>query len=58
MHGLGAFATQPIASGTRLIEYAGARMTPDEADERYPKLIGECKTEYDAAVARAFWLNR
>lgn len=36
MHGLGAFAIAPIPAGTRLIEYAGARITPDEADERYP----------------------
>jgi SET domain-containing protein len=37
-HGLGAFATRPIPAGTRLIEYAGARITPAEADARYPDL--------------------
>lgn len=36
IHGLGAFATREIASGTRLIEYAGQRITPAEADRRYP----------------------
>lgn len=41
MHGLGAFATRPIPAGTRLIEYAGARITPREADERYPDRPGE-----------------
>ena len=41
IHGVGAFAAQPIASGTRLIEYAGARITPAEADTRYPEVPGE-----------------
>ena len=36
MQGLGAFATARIPAGTRLIEYAGERLTPAEADERYP----------------------
>ena len=36
IQGLGAFATQPIKRGTRLIEYAGERLTPRQADERYP----------------------
>ena len=36
IQGLGAFATQRIPNGTRLIEYAGERLTPKEADERYP----------------------
>jgi SET domain-containing protein len=40
IHGLGAFATQRIADGTRLIEYCGARLTPAEADARYPDLPG------------------
>ena len=40
MHGLGAFAVRTIAPGTRLIEYAGARITPREADERYPDVDG------------------
>ena len=40
MGGLGAFATQPIAPGVRLIEYAGARLTPAEAEARYPDVSG------------------
>src|SRR6476620_12159556 len=36
MQGLGAFATRHIPAGTRLIEYAGQRLTPAEADARYP----------------------
>ena len=36
IQGLGAFATQPIKKGTRIIEYAGQRLTPEQADERYP----------------------
>jgi len=34
MQGLGAFATRRIPAGTRLIEYAGERLTPAEADAR------------------------
>ena len=36
MQGLGAFATERIPEGTRLIEYTGERLTPDEAEARYP----------------------
>lgn len=36
IQGLGAFAIQRIPAGTRLIEYAGERLTPQQADERYP----------------------
>jgi SET domain-containing protein len=36
IQGHGAFATEFIAAGTRLIEYAGQRLTPAEADARYP----------------------
>jgi uncharacterized protein len=36
MHGLGAFALRPIPAGTRLVEYAGERITPAEADRRHP----------------------
>lgn len=36
MQGLGAFATRFIPAGTRLIEYAGERLTPPVADARYP----------------------
>ena len=41
MQGLGAFAVQPIRAGLRLIEYAGQRLTPAEADARYPDVEGE-----------------
>jgi hypothetical protein len=41
MQGLGAFATRLIPAGTRLIEYAGERLTPAEADARYPDAAGE-----------------
>jgi uncharacterized protein len=40
MHGLGAFATHNIPSGTRLAEYAGERITIAAADERYPDVPG------------------
>jgi len=36
IHGVGAFATLPIPARTRLIEYAGERLTPAESDRRYP----------------------
>src|ERR1051326_6652248 len=36
MQGLGAFATRFIPKGTRLIEYAGERLTEAQADARYP----------------------
>ncbi|CAN5879142.1 SET domain-containing protein-lysine N-methyltransferase [soil metagenome] len=36
MQGQGAFATRCIPADTRLIEYAGQRLTPTEADARYP----------------------
>lgn len=41
MQGLGAFATERIPAGTRLIEYAGERLTPAQADARYPDVPGE-----------------
>lgn len=37
IQGLGAFATRFIPAGVRLIEYAGERLTPDAADDRYPE---------------------
>ena len=33
---MGAFATRTIPAGVRLIEYAGQRITPAEAEARYP----------------------
>ena len=41
MQGLGAFATRAIPAGVRLIEYAGERLMPAEADARYPDVEGE-----------------
>ena len=41
MQGLGAFAMRFIPAGTRLLEYAGERLTPTEADVRYPDVPGE-----------------
>lgn len=36
LHGNGVFAARDIPAGTRIIEYLGARITPEEADERHP----------------------
>ncbi|MGH7639191.1 MAG: SET domain-containing protein [Gemmatimonadaceae bacterium] len=41
IQGLGAFATRRIPAGTRLIEYSGERLTPEQADARYPEVPGE-----------------
>lgn len=41
IQGAGAFATRPIPAGQRLIEYAGERLTPAQADARYPDRPGE-----------------
>ncbi|HEY0779740.1 MAG TPA: SET domain-containing protein-lysine N-methyltransferase [Gemmatirosa sp.] len=40
MHGTGAFAICAIPAGTRLVEYAGERITPAEAERRYPEMPG------------------
>lgn len=40
IQGRGAFATQPIPAGTRIIEYAGERLTPAQAEARYPDVAG------------------
>ena len=39
-HGQGAFANRPIVEGTRIIEYAGERITPAEMHRRYPDTPG------------------
>lgn len=36
IHGRGAFASHPIRAGTRIVEYAGERITPEEAERREP----------------------
>jgi uncharacterized protein len=40
MQGLGAFATHRIPAGTRLVEYAGERLSPSAAEARYPDVPG------------------
>jgi len=39
--GLGVFATRRIASGERIIEYRGERISPSEADSRYAEVSEE-----------------
>jgi SET domain-containing protein len=36
MQGRGVFATRAIPAGVRLVEYGGERLTPAQADARYP----------------------
>lgn len=36
LHGNGIFAARDIPAGTRIIEYTGTRITPEQADERHP----------------------
>ena len=50
MQGLGAFATRRIPAGTRLIEYAGERLTPVEADARCPDGVDERHHTYLFAI--------
>jgi len=50
MQGLGAFATRRIPAGVRLIEYAGERLTPEQADARYPDTLGERHHTYLFAI--------
>ena len=50
MHGVGAVAIRHIPRGTRLIEYAGARITPAEADKRYPDEPGVSHHTYLFAI--------
>lgn len=69
IQGKGAFATRRIPAGTRLIEYTGERLTPAEAEARYPDVVGERHHTYlfaidddvviDAAVGgnAARWIN-
>lgn len=69
IHGRGAFATTRIPAGTRLIEYTGERLTPDEAEARDPDAPGERHHTFlfaiddhlviDAAVggSDAKWIN-
>lgn len=50
IQGLGGFATAHIAAGTRLVEYAGERLTPAEAEARYPDTAGERHHTYLFAI--------
>jgi SET domain-containing protein len=36
LHGQGVFAARDIPAGTRILNYAGRRLTPEEADARWP----------------------
>jgi uncharacterized protein len=35
IHAAGCYTTMPIPAGTKIIEYTGPRITPDEGDARY-----------------------
>jgi uncharacterized protein len=60
LHGLGVFALQRIAKGTRIIEYLGERVSHAEADRRYESkdaadnhtflFIVDARTVIDAGV--------
>ena len=50
IQGLGAYATRHIPAGVRLIEYAGERLTPAEAEARYPDVEGERHHTYLFAI--------
>lgn len=50
IQGLGGYATRPISAGTRIIEYAGERLTPAAAEARYPDVVGERHHTYLFAI--------
>jgi uncharacterized protein len=50
IQGFGAFATRHIPANTRLIEYAGERLTPEEAEARYPDSLTERHHTYLFAI--------
>lgn len=50
VHGQGAFARVAIPAGTRLIEYTGERLTPAEAEARYPEQPGVPHVTYLFAI--------
>lgn len=50
IQGVGAFATRAIPDGTRIIEYAGERLTPAEAEARYPDRHDERHHTYLFAI--------
>jgi SET domain-containing protein len=51
IEGIGAFAIQPISKGTRIIEYLGDRLTPEQAEARHEGDLVE-----DARVL-LFWVD-
>ena len=50
IEGYGAFAIRAIPAGVRLIEYAGERLTPSQAEARYPEAPGERHHTYLFAI--------
>lgn len=50
VQGMGGFAIHHIPAGTRLIEYAGERITPAESEARYPDVPGERHHTYLFAI--------
>ncbi len=50
VQGLGGFAIRHIPAGTRLIEYAGERISPNESEARYPDVTGERHHTYLFAI--------
>jgi SET domain-containing protein len=50
IQGMGGFATHHIPAGTRLIEYAGERITPAQSDARYPDALGARHHTYLFAI--------
>ncbi len=53
IQGLGGFATRHIPAGVRLIEYAGERLSPAQADARYPDDNGARHHTYLFAIDEA-----
>ncbi len=50
IQGLGGYATVAIPAGTRLIEYAGERLSPADAEARYPDSAVERHHTYLFAI--------
>jgi SET domain-containing protein len=50
IQGQGGYATRAIPAGTRIVEYAGERLTPEQAEARYPDVEGERHHTYLFAI--------
>jgi len=50
IQGQGGYATRDIPAGTRIVEYAGERLTPEQAEARYPDVEGERHHTYLFAI--------